>query len=301
MTPSNNHISVCVCTYKRPELLKHLLDSLAVQQTEGLFTYSIVIVDNDGLRSAEPVVTAFAASTIIPITYCLEARQNIALARNRAVESATGDFIAFVDDDEFTTDRWLQTLFTICVERNVDGVLGPVKPYFEIQPPSWVTRGRFHDRQTYPTGLVIDWRKGRTGNTLLRRKLFDETQPAFRPEFRNGEDQEFFHRMISRGHVFIWCNEAVAYEIVPAIRWKRTFMLRRALLRGAIEPLTPGFGFRDILKSLVAVPIYTFALPFGLLIRHDIFMNALIRLCDHLGRLLAIIGINPIKEAYVTE
>ena len=57
----------------------------------------------------------------------------------------------------------------------------------------------------------------------------------FNPEFRQGEDQDFFRRMIDHGHVFIWCNEAVAYEVVPPIRWKRTFMLKRALLRGASE------------------------------------------------------------------
>ena len=42
-------------------------------------------------------------------------------------------------------------------------------------------------------------------------------------------------------------------------------MLRRALLRGAIEPKTPDFGARDVARSLVAVPIYMVALPFALI------------------------------------
>ncbi len=295
------HISVCICTYRRPLLLKRLLDGLRDQVTDGLFSYSIVVVDNDRHRSAEPIVTAFAVSSDVPATYCVEPQQSIALARNKAVENATGDFIAFIDDDEFPTNRWLLILLTTCSEHRADGVLGPVKPHYDIQPPRWVVEGKFHDRRTYPTGLTIDWRKGRTGNTLLRRQIFDGCAQPFNPEFRTGEDQEFFHRMINKGFVFIWCNEAVAFEVVPPVRWKRSFLLRRALLRGAMEPKTPTFGARDIFKSIIAAAAYTAALPVALLMGQAKFMALLVRLFDHLGKLLAVAGIQPIRKAYVTE
>src|SRR5205085_902502 len=103
----------------------------------------------------------------------------------------------------------------------------------------WVVKGNFYDRASYPTGFVIDWKKGRTGNVLLKRHLFDADTPPFRPEFVTGEDQDFFGRMIDKGYVFIWCHEALAYETVPPIRWKRTFMLRRALLQGATSLVHP--------------------------------------------------------------
>lgn len=302
MTAEVNHISVCICTYKRPELLNRLLDALRGQDTGGLFTYSVVVADNDVLESAKTVVSDFQVTTDIPITYCVESRQSIALARNKAIENATGDFVVFIDDDEFPITRWLYILFTTCCERGVDGVLGPVKPHYDVNPPRWVLEGRFHDRATYPTGLVIDWRKGRTGNTFLRRRVFAECGPQpFNPEFRTGEDQEFFYRMIEKGFVFIWCNEAVAYEVVPPIRWQRRFMLRRALLRGACEPNTPNFGLRDIARSVIAVPAYAAALPFSFVLGQHRFMTLSVSLCDHLGKLLAVVGINPIKDCYVTE
>jgi glycosyltransferase involved in cell wall biosynthesis len=231
----------------------------------------------------------------------VQPQQNISLTRNKAIENATGDFIAFIDDDEFPIKRWLVTLFRALNEYKVDGVLGPVKRHFDQRPPEWVIKGDFYQRATYDTGLVIDWRKGRTGNVLLKRNLFAGDAPPFRPEFRQGEDQDFFHRMIEKGHRFIWCNEAVAYEVVPPIRWNRRFMLRRALLRGAMEPQTPGFGAGSIVKSLVAVSIYLVVLPFAAMAGHHKFMTALVSLCDHLGKLLAVLGFNPVKEQYVTE
>ena len=107
--------------------------------------------------------------------------------------------------------------------------------------------------------------------------------------------------MIEKGNRFIWCAEAVAYEVVPPLRWKRSFMLRRALLRGGATPLHPTFGVQDVLKSVIAVPAYALAVPFALVLGHHWFMRVMISLCDHLGKLLACLGIRPIKVAYVTE
>jgi hypothetical protein len=160
--------------------------------------------------------------------------------------------------------------------------------------------GKFYDRPTYPTGLVIDWRKGRTGNTFLKRDVFAGMEEPFRPQFRTGEDQDFFRRVIEKGFVFIWCNEAVAYETVPASRWDRSFLLKRALLRGYTSLAHPTFAARDIFKSFVATLAYVFALPFALILGQGKFMSVLVKLCDHLGKLLGFVGINPVKEPYVT-
>jgi len=295
------HICVCICTYKRPQFLRRLLLELARQNTGGLFTYSIVVADNDELETARMEVLDFAARATIPVVYCVEPRQNIALTRNKAIENADGDFIAFIDDDEFPTKDWLLTLFKACQEFKVDGVLGPVKPHFEQEPPKWVVQGKFYDRATYPTGYVIDWRKGRTGNVLLKREIFATGTSPFRSEFLSGEDQDFFRGMIEKGHVFIWCDEAVAYEYVPPMRWKRMFMLRRALLSGKASLAHRTFSSGNLAKSIVAVPAYVAALPVALVLGHSRFMLVLVKLFDHLGKLLALMRINPVKEPYVTE
>jgi hypothetical protein len=102
------------------------------------------------------------------------------------------------------------------------------------------------------------------------------------------------------GHSFVWCNEAVAYEWVPSLRWKRSFMVRRALLRGKMA-LSHRRGLGDLVKSLLAVVGYTLALPVFLVMGHHLFMKYLIKACDHAGKLLAFANINPVREKYVTE
>ena len=295
------HINVCICTYKRPELLERLLRELDQQETDGLFTYSIVVADNDRLQSAGPVISKFSASSTIPIKYCVQPEQNISLTRNKAIENGQGEYVAFIDDDEFPVKRWLMDLYATCQKYQVEGVLGPVKRDFDVTPPKWVLDSKFYDRKTYPTGAPVDRKEGRTGNVLLKRSILADMNPVFRPEFRGGEDTDFFDRVMRKGCKFVWCDEAVAYEVIPPIRWNRSFMLKRALLRGAVSLKYLDFGVRDIAKSVVAVPIYTLALPFALILGQHRFMDLLVRLFDHLGKLLAVMGINPIKEHYVTE
>jgi glycosyltransferase involved in cell wall biosynthesis len=288
------HISVCVCTYKRPQSLKRLLDGLRGQQTSGLFAYSIVVADNDHLRSAEAVVSDFAAASNIPITYCVEPRQSIARARNMTVQNAIGDFVAFIDDDEVPERDWLLNLFKTCRQYHSDGVLGPVKPLFDGEPPRWVIKGKFCERLSHRTGTVVSGEDGRTGNALLDRRIFAVGEPPFNPEFHRGEDRRFFIRMIERGRVFIWCDEAVVHEVVPPSRWTRAFMLKRAMIRGAIWARRTRFRPREFAKSMTAVLAYAVALPFALMLGQHRFMNLLVRLCDHLGKLLGWAGIDPV-------
>jgi len=292
---------VCICTYKRPELLRQLLLKLEEQETETLFDYSIVVVDNDRSESARQTAEFCCRQSKVSISYYVEPKQNIALARNKAIENAKGDFIGFIDDDEFPIEQWLLNLYKAVNRYKSDGILGPVLPYFEKEPPRWVLKGRFFDRPTHPTGHVLGWKNTRTGNALLRRELFKEDREWFDPAFGSGgEDRDFFRRKIEEGHVFVWCNEAPVYEAVSAERWKKSVMIKRALLRGKVafdnaasKPLT-------LVKSVLAITVYTLGLPFFLILGQHIFMKYLVKNCDHLGKVLASLGMDVVKAKYVT-
>jgi len=292
-----HHVSVCICTFKRPALLERLLENLQKQRTDGLFTYSAVVADNDPAQSAQQLVAELASTSAVPLKYCSESQPNIALARNKAVQYAEGDFIAFIDDDEFPTEDWLWNLFKTCMALGVDGILGPVKPSFESEPPKWVKRGKFFDRPTFETGYKVNWDEARTGNVLFKREILNSVDIPFRSEFATaGEDVDFFRRMIEKGHTFVWCNEAVAYEVVPASRCTRSYLLKRALLRGSNFNKHPTDRFKNAAKSVIAVPCYTVALPFLALFGEHLFMKYLIKLLDHGSRLLAYVGLSAMTR-----
>lgn len=289
------HISVCICTYRRPELLRALLEALEHQATGDAFTFSVVVSDNDLALSGRSVVEAFAARSPIHIVYCTEPRRNIALARNRAVEHAWGKFVAWIDDDEFPAPDWLRILVAAAERYDVAGVLGPVRPHFDEPPPRWLVDGRFCERAEYPTGTLMHWSRSFAGNSLLRLDLLRQHGSPFCAEFGlGGEDVDFFRRMTSQGHGFVWCNEAVVHELVPPSRWTRSYRLKRAMMLGR-SSLKLGGGLA-LVKSFLAVPVYLLVLPVTIVFGQHVFMKYGMKLSGHLGRLLAWCGLNPIKE-----
>ncbi len=291
------HICVCICTYCRPKLLERLLKELEQQETKGLFSFSTVIVDNDSEQSAKDLVLDYVANSSLDISYFVEPRKGISFARNRALENAKGDMIAFIDDDEFPTHNWLLTLFKAINTYNVSGVFGPVRPHFDSEPPAWIIKGRFCERPEHHTGFVMPWVECRTGNVLIKKKIIEGIGEVFRAEFASGaSDIDLFRRLIEAEHTFVWCNEAFVYEVVSPNRWKRSFMIKRALLRGRLSLRHPEGRVINVIKSLIAVPAYGLALPFIHLFGHHLFMKYLVKFFDHAGRLLTLVGFNPIRE-----
>ena len=281
---ADNHITVCVCTYKRPQMLSKLLRKLQDQIGENLFTYSAVVVDNDVHHSAENIVKEWQQKSAIQINYYCEPEQNIALTRNKAIENAEGNFIAFIDDDEFPENIWLINLLKTFHSYECDGVLGPVKPHFDNTPPAWLVRGKFCERESHKTGTVLDWSQTRTGNVLIDATIFKEENMRFDPSLgrTGGEDQDFFRRTINNGKRFVWCDEAAVFETVPPERWEKSFYIRKYIQKGG----RMGEIFRNrplnlkcmwILKASLSIFFYSLALPFSILGGQHIFMNCLLK------------------------
>jgi predicted glycoside hydrolase/deacetylase ChbG (UPF0249 family)/glycosyltransferase involved in cell wall biosynthesis len=295
------HIAVCICTYKRPRELTRLLRDLDGLKTDGLFTYSVVVADNDGSRTGEQVVEEMRRAMRVAVKYCAEPEKGIARARNRVIANADGDYLALIDDDEFPEPDWLLNLLETCREYSVDGVLGPVKRYLNEGAPQWLKRSSLYDRAVRPTGMAVAWRGARTGNALVKREVFAGDDAPFNVELAAGEDQDFFRRKIEEGRRFVWSSDAVVWEELPPARWKRTYFLRKAMLYGSHAAKQPDCDAKSVMKSVIAVPLYSLALPFALLAGQHRFMMLLVKLCDHLGKLLSLVGIRPFHDEHVSE
>ena len=278
----------------------NLLENLKHQVTDQLFSYSIVIVDNDPAGSAKHTVESFKNKTIIPVDYYHEAEPNIALARNKAIESAKGNFIAFIDDDEFPEKMWLLNLYKAEKYYNADGVLGPVVPHFDGMPPCWLVRGRFCERPSFETGTILHWDNTRTGNVLFRKSVFYDPKNRFDPRFgrTGGEDSEFFEQVIRQGLVFIWCNEAVVSEVVPQERWTRTFYIKRSIRIGGLtgeKARAWPTRYTSLAKIIFSFSVCALILPASVIGGQCFFMRVLTKALYSASWLLGFCGVVVIR------
>ena len=225
-------IDICVATYKRPDWLRKLLDSLLKQECGRQTRIRIIVVDNDREASARDVVEEFQAHSPIEIVYDIEPEQNISLARNRAISHARGDYIAFIDDDEIAAPDWIENLLNTAQRLDADVVFGPVLPLYTDDMPEWIIQGRFFERPRYDTGTEMP--HGGTGNVLIKRELLGKLHGLFLHEYglTGGGDTEFFMRVCESGAKMLWCDSAIVYERIPVERMTISWLVRRAYRGG---------------------------------------------------------------------
>lgn len=100
-------VSVAVCTRNRPVQLARALESLLTQRHAPA---EILVVDNAPSDDATPTLLA---ERFPSVRYLLEPIQGLDFARNRALMSATGDVVAFLDDDAVADAGWAEALASV--------------------------------------------------------------------------------------------------------------------------------------------------------------------------------------------
>ena len=230
-TNVNRNVVIAVATYRRPDLLADLLDSLERVTYER---FRVIVIDNDAQASGRHV----AEGSELVLDYSVEAHPGIAAARNAALDRLlpSDEFIVFVDDDERVTSDWLEKLLETQRAEQADVVAGPVISVFPEETPRWVLRGNFIQRARFATGSIA--LSPATNNTLVRVALLRERGfPRFDESFSmtGGSDTEFFRRLRNSGARMVWCDEAVVYEDVPVSRTTFAWIFRRGVREGNVS------------------------------------------------------------------
>ncbi|CAN5340317.1 glycosyltransferase family 2 protein [soil metagenome] len=227
-------VSIIIPTRRRPAPLALALGSVLAQTGVDPATLEIVVVDNDRTPSARAAVEAAGATASIAIRYVHEPRPGVAHARNTAVATSTGVFIAFLDDDEEAPPTWLAGLLAIQARFDADVVFGPVN----ARLPAGLTRHRayltrFFSRPGPAEAQVLDGYFG-CGNSLLRRAaLPDQTAPFdLSRNHIGGEDDLLFGTMQALGARFAWAPAAWVHEDPAPNRLTLGYTLRRAFAYG---------------------------------------------------------------------
>lgn len=220
-------VRVAVLTYRRPDDLSAILPTLAAEvaavRTNG-WEVDVLVVDNDPDASARALIPAGTG-------YVHEPQPGIAHARNRALaESADCDVLIFIDDDERPVAGWLGMLLD-AYTRYGCSVVGPVVSEFDGEPDPWILG--FFDRRRLVTGTPVT--VAATNNLLLDLAEVRRLGLSFDAEFglSGGSDTVFTRQLTQLGGRMVWCDEAVVYDIVPAARATRSWVLRRSLRSGS--------------------------------------------------------------------
>lgn len=236
-------VAVCICTFRRPAGLRHLLTCLAGQTFDDVPApkISIIIADNEGDPEISSICSEYQQTCFQSLTYVQECRRGISWARNACLDHvpAETDFVAMIDDDEAPDSAWLNHLLLAQSRSNADVVVGPTFPEFQKGTPAWIRDSGFFNKPEKPssfTDLQTD-PPAATCNVLVNAKIFSTLGLRFDPQLAlsGGEDKLLFQDIKLRGYSFAWAAKAKATEFVPGERANFGYMWREQYRRGSVK------------------------------------------------------------------
>ena len=296
-------VAVCIATYKRPQYLRDLLESLRDIQVDG-FRAHVIVVDNDPCGSSSDYVRGLEGNYPFPVSYAIEGKRGISSVRNELIRAAaeiSADYLVFVDDDELVAQDWLREMVRVAEATKTDGVSGRITYKFEPDVPRWVTQAPLvvFSQPHLETGRPTN--TSGTGNLLLKIDSIQKYDIRFDEEYNltGGGDQQFLNHFRKKGAIVVAAADAVVYERIPKSRTSWKWFWRRCTRFGIAEGRILG----EERPSTIRIVLYTMRacgivaknmvllLPSSLLQGRPGMLNKLCRIGWGLGMLFGLLGI----------
>ena len=226
-------VSVVISTHNRHKDCDELLASLAKQTVEP---HEVILIDDRSEPPYRPKGPTPRGLRLIRPSKEL----GLGLARLLGVREATGDLIAFIDDDAIAPEWWVERICKGGGKRGLHIWGGPALPLYELglKPPPWWDECVLGKYIAVCNNFIVGC------NFVVRREAF-ELVGEFRPYLGryggrtiSNEDVEFILRAYLSGLRIGFDYGLWVYHKVRAYRLRTSYLLRRAWLQGLSTFLT---------------------------------------------------------------
>jgi GT2 family glycosyltransferase len=270
-------VSVLVCTRARPDSLRRCLSSLTSLDPPAT---EIIVVDN----APESDETRMVVGEFKSVTYCSESATGLSHARNTGLRRATGEIVAWTDDDAMAHPSWIRAIQQVFSDSTVSGMTGLTMPA-TLETPSQIRferdfggfnrgyRGLNYDFQFFSEmrerGVPV-WDVGAGANMAFRRNVFDLVG-FFDERLGAGaagcsEDSEIWYRILANHmtiryepRAVVWHNHRIDEEAFR--RQMEQYM------RGHVASLLVQFekfhDFGNLRRLLISLPHHYWRLATG--------------------------------------
>ena len=165
-------ISVIVPVYNVEKYLRRCLDSIINQTYEHLQ----IICVNDGSTDNSLIILEEYAARDSRINIISQENQGLSEARNRGLRCARGEYISFIDSDDWIDGYYYESMVIKIYDYNADIVFACMKSMNKNK--IWINKNKnqvvdkFHEK-------VRLFRNGSVCDKLIRKRLFEEYDISF--------------------------------------------------------------------------------------------------------------------------
>lgn len=187
-------VSIIVAVYNAERTLQRCIDSLKRQSLNDI---EIVLVD-DGSADASAAICDLNAEKDTRIRVWHKNNEGVSKTRQFGLEKATGEYIVYLDSDDYVDLTIYEKLYNKAVEEDADisccDILRIEKNGTSIEGHNILSS---FTHEAFLEGL-LDLLFGSLCNRIIRRSLFEEFQVRFNPEISYGEDKLVLIELLSK-------------------------------------------------------------------------------------------------------
>lgn len=203
MEPAAPQVSVLIPVFNDEQRLATCLAALE-RQTCPKDCYEVIVIDNASTVDIASVVKRFPRAR-----YVYEGRQGSYAARNKGLEIAAGEILAFTDSDCIPADDWLERGMAALQDKPDCGLVGGAIKVFYKNPARPTAVELYESLRAFPQQRYIEQDHfGATANVFTRRRIFDAVG-NFNVELKSGGDAEWGKRVAAAGYPLCYAADVV--------------------------------------------------------------------------------------------
>lgn len=179
-------VSVIVPVYNVENYIEKCIDSLLGQTLEDI---EIIIVNDGSTDNSKDKIMPYIEKFPNKIKYLEKQNGGLSSARNYGMPSATGEYIAFLDSDDYVEKDMYESMYNKAIEEKSDFV--ECDFIWEYPNKKRIDTGKIYHgkKEMIITARVVAW------NKLIRREIVEKNNIRF-PEGLRYEDVEFFYKLV---------------------------------------------------------------------------------------------------------
>lgn len=165
-------VSIIVPIYNVEQYLKRCLDSLVNQTFQEI---EVLCVNDGSPDQSQKIVDDYVFRYPIKVKSLIKPNGGLADARNYGLDYAKGDFVVFIDSDDWVELTMIEEMYQLALSRNADVVVCDVQYVYDSGKKQFVSGGEFIEANVKTNPEIIKIINSAC-NKLYKRSLFDDVR-----------------------------------------------------------------------------------------------------------------------------
>jgi len=237
-------VSIIIASYNKKDYILNAIDSL-YNQTISKDLYEVIVVDNNSTENIRGTIMKYLypnRDTVkrFNFKYLEEENQGSSFARNKGAKFASGELLAFMDDDAIANKDFVERIIKFFnAFKSADALGGRIIPKYIPLKPKWMSYyveslvGNFD----YSNSFCL-FEKGKyplESNMIVRKESFNEINgfniklPGVKGKIRiGGEGKDFFFKLQSLNKKIYYDPQLIVQHVVEISKLNKEYMYRVA-------------------------------------------------------------------------